>query len=344
MATIEDVARSAGVSISTVSNLLNGRVERMGRDTRTRVEQAIAALGFQPSRAARLLKTGHTPMLGLLVPSIANPLYGALARAIETAAQTNHRYRVVLGNTYRDPAQEASFFDDLLSHGVRGVILVSSLAEEEHLRTAIDRGLVAVSYDRRQSPGDTLRADHVSVDNVEAGRLAAAHLLGLGHRHLAFAMPSGMTTSRRAKIDGINAAVPRSGGTAEVVAGPAAHDYGDTDMAELGRDLAGEIARLRPRPTAVIAVNDLLAIGLIAGLRDHGLQVPADMSVVGFEDIFLSSLIRPTLTSVRFPIAEMAAVMVERLVQRLADSSIPVSEFLYQPALVARESSGPVAD
>src|SRR5262245_19841274 len=100
MSTIQDVARQAGVSVSTISNVLNGRIDRMSRETLHRVERAITALDYRPSRAARQLKTGHTPMLGLLVPSIANPMYGYLAREIETSAQELHGFSVVLGNTY----------------------------------------------------------------------------------------------------------------------------------------------------------------------------------------------------------------------------------------------------
>ena len=197
-------------------------------------------------------------MLGLLVPSIANPMYGAMARAIESAAQANHGHRVVLGNTYRDPEQESSYLDDLLSHGVRGAILVSSLAYEEHLRSAIGRGLVAVSYDRRQVGPVDMQVDHVSVDNVQAGALAAGHLLELGHRHLAFAMPSGMTMSRADKIQGFEAAVAAANATSQVFVGNSVSEYGDAEIAEIGCALAREIANARPRPTGVVAVNDML--------------------------------------------------------------------------------------
>ena len=121
MSTIADVAQHAGVSVSTVSNLLNGRTDRMRADTSQRIEAAIRALGYRPNRAAQQLKTGHTPMLGLLVPSIANPMYGYIAREIETSAQERHGHRVLLGNTYRNKDKETGFFDDLLDHGVRGV-------------------------------------------------------------------------------------------------------------------------------------------------------------------------------------------------------------------------------
>ena len=344
--TIEDVAQRAGVSISTVSNALNGRPERMRKETFSRVEAAIAELGFQPNRAARQLKTGHTPLIGILIPSIANPSYGSLAHEIETVAQQRHGYRVLLGSTYRNQEKESGFFDDLLSHGVRGVIVISSLADQNHLYAAIRRGLVAVSYDRRAPPRQSSPIDYVSMDNANAAKLAVEHLLAHGHRRLALVTASGRTLSRIEKIDGFLAAA-RQGGvarTATVLEHKAASAFGDSEMADLGRALADDIAKSKPRSTGVIAINDMLAIGLIAGLRDQGIQVPHDVSVVGMDDIALSALVSPAVTTVRLPLAAMAETMVERIIERLGNPQTPTREFLFQPTLVARESVGPRAD
>ena len=340
MSNIQDVAGCAGVSTSTVSNVLNMRTDRMGKETLARVQAAIDALGFVPNRAARQLKTGHTPMLGLLVPSIANPVYGFIAREIETAAQERHGFRVLLGNTYRDAAKETSFFDDLLAHGVRGVVILSSLADERHFEAAAERGLVVVSYDRRATPAIGSGVDHISVDNVKAARLATNHLIRHGHMRLAFATVAGKTWSRCEKIEGFLGAVKRAGlgAGARVLETRTASTYGDAEMAEAGRAIAASLAAARPRPTAVVAINDMLALGLMAGLRDAGLSVPADVSVIGMEDLFLSSLVHPALSSVRLPTAEMAYKVVERLIARMADPGIATAEFVFQPELVERQS------
>jgi len=337
---IQDVAREAGVSVSTISNVLNGRVDRMRGETLQRVQAAITALDFRPSRAARQLKTGRTPMLGLLVPSIANPMYGYIAREIETVAQERHGHRVLLGNTYRNRDKETGFFDDLLAHGVRGVIVISSLVDEQHFESAVARGLVMVSYDRRATPGAASAIDHVSVDNFEAAHLATMHLIAKGHRRLAFVTASGQTMSRGEKIKGFLAAAQACGlgAHARVIDGSTTSEYGDSEMADVGRLLAKRIAQQRARPTGVVAVNDLLAFGLLAGFRDAGLAVPADISVVGMDGLFLSSLTSPGLTTVRLPVPEMAQTIVERVIGRLADRSIAPAEFLFKPALVERES------
>jgi DNA-binding LacI/PurR family transcriptional regulator len=338
--TIEHVAQRAGVSISTVSNALNGRTGKMRDETLSRIKAVIEELGFQPSRAARQLKTGHTPLIGLLVPSIANPSYGTLAREVEIAAQARFGYRVLLGNTYRSQEKEASFFEDLRSHGVRGVIVVSSLADQSHVHSAIKRGLVVVSYDRRAAPRVALPMDYVSMDNVEAGRIAAQHLIDCGHRRLAFVTASGRTLSRTDKINGFLAAAREAGlaRSASVIEHKTSTVYGDSEMAELGGTLAEELARSKQRPTGIVAINDMLAIGLIAGLRNRGVGVPEMISVIGMDDLFLSSLVSPTVTSIRPPLSEMAQTMVARTIERLADPKIPTEEFLFQPKLVVRES------
>ena len=326
--------------MSTISNVLNGRVDRMRGDTLQRVQQAITALAYRPSRAAQQLKTGHTPMLGLLVPSIANPMYGYIAQEIETAAQERYGHRVVLGNTYRNKDKETGFFEDLLDHGVRGVIVISSLVDEQHFESAVQRGLVMVSYDRRATPGTATAIDHVSVDNAEAAHLATAHLIAHGHRRLAFVTASGHTMSRSEKMRGFFIAAEQAGlrSSARIIDGSTASEYGDSEMADVGRLLAARIAKDRKRPTGVVAVNDMLAFGLLTGFREAGLAVPADISVVGMDGLFLSAFTSPGLTTVRLPVPEMAKTIIGRVMGRMADPSIAPGEFLFRPSLVERDS------
>ena len=340
MSKIRDVASLAGVSTSTVSNVLNGRANRMAAETLARVEAAIAELKYRPNSTARQLKTGYTPLIGLLVPSMANPMYGFIAREIETLAQERYGFRIMIGNTYRDKDKELRFFDDLLAHGVRGVIIISSLIDEQHVEAAAERGLVMVSYDRRATPGMTSIVDHVTVDSFESARIATQHLIDMGHRRLAFVTPAGRTMSRNEKIAGFLSAAKAAGleASARVVEGTPVDEYGDSMMSEVGRAQAGLLAKQPERPTGVIGVNDLMAFGLMAGFRDAGLAVPEDVSVIGIDNVFLSTHMHPAMTSVRLPVPEMAQVMVERVMARLADPSIATQEFIFQPTLMARDS------
>lgn len=342
MTTIQDVAREAGVSASTVSNVLNGRGDRMRAETRARVETAIRTLQFSPSKLAQQLKTGQTPLLGLLVPSMTNPMYGTLAREVETCAQERHGLRLLIGSTYRDKEKENAFFVDLLSHGVRRVIVVSSLADERHFESAVERGMVVVSYDRGATPGVPSRVAHVMPDNREAARLATQHLIERGHRRLAFVTVAGMTMSRSAKIDGFRAAAEAAGlaGSAQVLDGGPLNEYGDSVIADVGRATALRIAAMAARPTGLVALNDLMALGLMAGLRDAGLRVPQDVSVVGIDGLFLSALSNPMLTTVPLPVREMAQAMVE--LAMLAPDDASDRERVYTPIhLIERESVAP---
>lgn len=343
MATIHDVAKRAGVSVTSVSNVLNGRTNRMREETLQRIQQAIETLNYLPSAAARQLKTGQAPILGLLVPSIANPMFAMLAREIETVAKREYGYRILLGNTYRQPDEEKLFLNDLLSHGVKGVIVVSSLAEQSHFQDAINRGLILVNYDRRALENSTnkLNADNISMNNYQAGHIAANCLIESGCKNIAFATATaGKTVSRRDKIDGFLAAAKEAGIgiQAQVIEGKSQSTYGDSELAEIGIQLAQKISAMPQRPDGVVAINDMMAIGLMAGLRNCGLRVPDDISLVGIDDIFLSALISPALTSVHPPVSEMANLVVTRLMARLADPSLPAENFLFTPSLVKRES------
>ncbi len=340
MATIQDVARLANVSVSSVSNVLNGRTERMRKDTFARIEEAIDKLGYRPSQIARHLKTGNIPILGLLVPSTSNPSFAQLAVAVEEVAQRRHNYRVLVCNTYRDQRMEAKMLEDLSGLGIRAAIVISSLSDERHIEAAIDKGLAVVSYDLGINLSNPSRHDHVLPDNRMAGRLAADHLIAHGHRHLAFVRPKGETISRREKVEGFLAAIGEAGDqySAQVIEIDGGSRFGDNELAKLGFEAAQNVARLGQRPTGVVAVNDMTAIGFMAGLRHCGLSVPEDVSVVGMDDVSVSEYVWPPLTTVATPVSEVAETMVEQAILRIREPDTPPREFSFPPRLVERQS------
>lgn len=340
MATIQDVARLANVSVSSVSNVLNGRSERMREETYARIQQAIDKLGYRPSQIARHLKTGHIPILGMLVPTTSNPSFGQLAVAVEEVAQRKHDYRVLVCNTYRDKQLEAKVLDELIGLGIRAVIVISSLNDERHIEAAIDRGLAVVSYDLGIDPARPAKHDHVLPDNRLAGQLAASHLIAHGHRHLAFVKPKGATISRREKIEGFMQAVRQSGEqcSAQIIDIDDGTRFGDGELGQLGFQAAQQIARLAQRPTGIAAVNDMTAIGLMAGLRHCGLSVPEDVSVIGMDNISMSEFAWPPLTTVATPVADVAETMVEQAIARIRQPSLAPREFSFPPRLVERQS------
>jgi DNA-binding LacI/PurR family transcriptional regulator len=340
MVKLIDVASRAGVSIGTVSNVVNGRTQTMGAEILRRVQEAITDLGYQPNRAARFLKTGHTPLIGLLVPSIANPTWGWLSREVELAAQGEFGYRILAGNTDRDPQKEMSFLEDLLSHGIRGVIIVSPLVELGHSKESIKRGLVAVIHDQRSLPGSGLDVDYVSINHIEAISIAVNHLIENGHQRLAFVTASGKSVSRMDKIEGFLRATTKANlsESSEVIEGIPSARYGDDEFPQLGRAMAEQIAARRIRPTGIVALNDMLAMGLILGFQNCGLRVPEDISVIGMDDLITSAFISPGITSVRSPLREMAKTMVSRIVFRLGNPKEKTHELIFPPRLVVRGS------
>jgi DNA-binding LacI/PurR family transcriptional regulator len=310
----------------------------MRKETLSRIESAIADLNYRPNRVAQQLKTGQTPMLGLLVPSIVNPSFAALTRAVDIAAQEKLGYHVLLGNTYRNQEKEASFLDDLLSYGIKGVIVVSTQVNQPHFKAAVDKGLIMVNYDGRIHASDlaeNTQIDNVSMNNFLAGKIACQHLLDHGCQRVIFATESGKIISRQEKIEGFMSVAPAS---ASIIEGKAEIAYGDAEMAELGKSLAAKIVRMTPRPDGIVAVNDMLAIGLIAGLRNLNIRIPEDISIVGIDNISLASLVNPALTTIAPPITAMADIMVDRLIKRLADPTVSAEEYLFTPTLVCRDS------
>ncbi|QMI03367.1 LacI family DNA-binding transcriptional regulator [Citrobacter sp. RHB25-C09] len=342
MANIRDVAKHAGVSVSTVSNVLNGRTDQMRAETLERIQQSMQTLNYFPNRVAQQLKTGHAKMIGLLVPSIVNPSFAALAREVDLAAK-KRLYRVLIGNTYRQVEEEEAFLDDMFSHGVRGIIVAACDIEKPHFVQAAKQGMMMVNYDGRmpanvESDGFTL--DSVSMDNVDAGRMAAEHLIARGCRTLIFATVAGMTPSRAHKIEGFLSVVKQHGLYREgmIVEGQAMAAYGDTEMTELGRALAQKIGQQSPLPDGIVAINDAFGIGLMTGLHQAGINVPEQISIVGIDNISLSELVYPGLTSIMPPLKEMAEVMVERLIDRIENPALAPQEYLFPPSLVTRQS------
>ncbi|WP_229722832.1 LacI family DNA-binding transcriptional regulator [Xylophilus rhododendri] len=332
MVTIQDVADLAGVSISSVSNVMNGRTEKLSKETFARVRQAIEKLNYRPNQAARQLKTGTASMLGLLVPSTANPMFGEMALHIESAAHKDLGFRLLLSNTYRDQARESRMFDDLHALGVRGVIVVSSQTDEQHMTRAIQNGMAIVSYDRRGAGGEggegeeaRSRIDHVSPNNVRGAEIAVEYLIERGHRHIALATPDIRTISRAQKHQGVLQAAAASGQKVEVsvLMGRDEEGYGDSQLAALGFAIAGDLVKMASRPTAVVAINDMLAFGLMSGLASHGLEVPRDVSVVGMDNTVMAGYSVPALTCVAMPLPEMAAAMVGRVAERLSTPELP---------------------
>jgi len=343
--TIQEVAALAGTSTSTVSNLLNGRTSRMSAATRERIETAMRQLGYQANQAARQLKTGQSPVLGLVIPSVANPFWGAFVQVVEEAA-SEREYQVLLGNGGRDPKREQRYAESLWAHGVRGIIFGSSPISIDYILRLVERGLHVMIFDRRLhegDTGDTSAIDGISVDNVEGGYLATKHLLDLGHTRIGFLSGPLRTSSRLERLEGYRSALIDAGIRHDpelVWEGASYTGSGDVEGAEIGRAGARALLTMEEPPTGLVTINDMYALGAYAGAHDLGFRIPDDVSIIGFDDISMAQIANPPLTTIRQPIASMMQTAVNTLIQRLEGSSHEPAHGITVPTeLIVRQST-----
>jgi DNA-binding LacI/PurR family transcriptional regulator len=301
--TIRDVARRAGVSTATVSRVISGTVAARPQ-TRARVLAAAETLGYRPSAVARSLKLRTTRTLGLLVTDIQNPYYPEIVRAVEDAA-LERNLAVLLCNGADDPGREETYLELLVDRRVDGIIIASSGLQERH-GAWLARRSVPVVLVNWTAPDLQLPA--ILGDNRAGGRMATEHVLSLGHRRIGHLSAPARNAAAAERLSGIREALLGAGldpGSLVVV-------EGDGQVAG-GERAALELLDRMPAITAIICYNDLTAIGAVRALRARGLRIPADVSVVGYDDIALSAWVDPPLTTIAQRTSEMGGWAVRRL-------------------------------
>lgn len=327
-ATIQDVARRAGVSIATVSRVLNRGPHPVSPAARARVEQAARELDFRPSSLARGLAGRETRTLALVLPDIANPYYPLLSRGMEDVASA-HGYAVLICNTDYRPDKLALYLRLLREKRVDGALLAGGGHEDPaDLAALAEAGLVLQAIGRHP-----LAVPSVRIDNLAAARAATAHLVAGGRRRIAFIGGPAEHTTVADRRAGYRAALTQAGladdPDLEIEAG-----FGLAD----GERAAARLATLAAPPDGIFAFNDYLAIGAIHHLFAAGLAVPGSVAVVGFDDIPLAPYCRPSLSSVQVPAYDLGAAATEALLRQLGGQ--PVEPVVWLPTrIVVRESS-----
>jgi len=314
----------------------------MAVDTMARIEEAIRQLNYRPSYAARQLKTGYIPMLGLLVPSVANPFHGVLARHVEEAALARG-YQVVFGSSLRDALREQRYAEDFWNFGIRGLIIGSSPLELGHLAELASRGMRIVVLDRNVNASDfAFPLDSVSMDNLRAGYLATRHLLDLGHHSIGYVSGATPTVSRRDRLDGYHQAMREAGVLVDlnwISTIPSSGGYDDTNAADLGKVITAELLKKSVELTGLVALNDMYALGACAAVREHGREIPAEVSVVSIDDV-VASLVHPPLTAVHHPIEALSTAAVNCLIDRLEGRhAVEAQQIVIAPEIVVRLST-----
>ncbi len=329
--TMADVAREVGVSMMTVSRVINEKGD-VSPATRQAVLEAVERLGYRPSSIARSLATRRTGTLGLVVPDVANPFFAEVARGVEQVAYAEG-YNVFLCNTDEDPQRELDVLGSLEEKRVDGIVLCSSRLDLGDLQMVME-SYPAVALVNR-SVNETGRGGAaVLVDDVKGGRLSTRHLLDRGHRAIGFlAGPRGSHSGQR-RLAGYAAVftetgLPRDADWIEIGA----------PVAEGGRTAALRLLARHPELTALICYNDLVAVGALGACREIGKLVPQDIAVVGFDDIPLAALVTPPLTTCRIPRHELGVRAVESLLSQIRGEPTLTREVLLEPRLVVRASA-----
>lgn len=326
------MARLAAVSQPVVSYVLNNdELAPVAPETRRRVLEAIAELGYVADRAARSLRTRKTLTIAGIIPDITNAFYPAFERGIQDVAES-HGYDLIVYNTDGDPEKEARFLRSAQGR-VDGVIAVFFHVTARDLRPLLERHIAVVRMEATPQEIGALPLDNIYVDNVAAARDAVAYLLARGHRRIA--MIAGRGGPRQPRVRGYLQALAEHG---------IDHDdslFRETDFVEGGGYEAMRELLLAPtRPTAVFAANDLLAMGALIALREAGLRVPEDIAVVGFDDIPAARLVAPSLTTVALFPQQLGRRAAELLFDRLAGDAPAGGRCEERPyELIVRESA-----
>ncbi|MFC4618287.1 catabolite control protein A [Camelliibacillus cellulosilyticus] len=312
-ATIYDVAREAGVSMATVSRVVNGN-PNVKPSTRKKVQNAIERLGYRPNAVARGLASKRTTTVGVIIPDISSIFFSELARGIEDIA-TMYKYNIILSNSDHNKDKELHLLQTLLGKQVDGIVFMGGRLTDEHIEEFSKSPVPVVLAATVDKGGKT---PSVNIDYGQAAYDAASYFVDRGHKHIAAVIgPEGDPINGELKLEGYRNAL-QSGGIAVndnmIVSGDYTYDSGQEAMEQL--------LKLNERPTAIFAVTDEMALGVIHQIQDAGLNVPNDIEVISCENTRLAQMVRPTLSSIVVPMYDIGAVAMRLLTKYMTKENV----------------------
>lgn len=329
--TLADVAKMAGTSVATASRYLSHSGYPVSMETARRVKEAVAQLDYTPNMVGRMLKKSVSMDVGVMIPTILNPFFPGVVLGIEEEA-AERDYGILLCNSHRDPRTEERSIESLLQKQVGGLIISPCGTSWTHSTRLQKAGIPVVTLDVDLGVSEFR---NVLFEHRQAGRMAAEHLLKLGHRDIAFLSAPLTRASRRDVLsglrdvagDGIRLLLSKE--EQEVMGGP--YEFLN------GRFLTGLFLELSPRPTAIVAVNDMTALGVLQKLTESGVAVPGEVSVIGFDDIEMSRMTSPPLTTVRQPTYGTGRAAAKLLLDMMEGK--PGENCVFAPELVMRDTT-----
>ena len=333
--TITAVARRAGVSIATVSRVINGS-SKVSPQTAEQVREAIQALGFYPDTNARALGSGRSSLYGLIISDITNPFFPELVKAFEDIAVA-HQQEVLIANTDYDPKRMEHCVSRMLQRKVDGVAIMTSEMEERLVEVFTRRRVPLVFLDTATVPGGF---SNIRIDYDAGVALAMEHLAALGHKRIAFITGPLWLHSARIRKQAFEAGMQH-----REIHLPEHMIQSGNHRADGGYEAMERILAVSPAPTAVFCSNDLTAIGAMGAIHKRGLRIPDDISIIGYDDILLSSYTQPGLTTLRISRTEIAGTAFRNLFGQRGKpdgQAVPEQTHVISPELIKRESTGPV--
>ena len=331
-ATIRDIASEAGVSIATVSRVLNGRPD-VSPETRDAVLTVVRRRGFSTNRSARALSGGRTGLVGLATPFLNAPYFAAILEGADEALYEQD-IRIVMCSTHHRHDREVTLLDRLMHGTTDGAILLLPSESSDELKALQSRGYAFVVADPRSELDEGIPA--VSAAHASGATAATQHLLALGHTRIgAITGPSGWMASEE-RLNGYHAALVAAG----IAPDPALVRRSNFEFEE-GYAAAAALLDLPDRPTAIFGFNDDVAVATLRAARERGIRVPEELSVVGFDDSDQARIVTPTLTTVRQPLAEMGRMAVSLLTRLIEGQRVEALRVELATRLVVRESTAP---
>ncbi|AGC69697.1 HTH-type transcriptional repressor PurR [Thermoclostridium stercorarium subsp. stercorarium DSM 8532] len=337
---ISDVAKAAGCSPATVSRVLSNSGYPVSEELKQRIYEAASKLGYLSDPNGRILRTAVNPSVGIIIPSFQNPFFSQIIMGIVHLA-SKRGYTSVVYSSQRDPALERKYIFDLIQKQIGCLFLCSVDDSPDTLKKYISSGGLACVFESNFPP--LSEALNATADMFKAAQIATEYLISQGHKKIAFLTPPLSRYSRRQRVDGFKFAMSMHGLTIDPEDVITVSYEGDIDEGlyeyTIGITLAQKMLKQKKKYTAVIALNDLIACGVIAGLKQNNIRVPDDISVIGFDDIPNSVMISPQLTTIRL----FGEVIGQRAAQMIIDSfesneRINNITLTVNPELVIRES------
>lgn len=330
MATIKDISRMANVSTAAVSKVINGDYKSVSELTKERILEIARELNYKPNRLARGLVKNQTNIIGLIVTDITNPYYSSLAKGVEDRAGACG-YNVILCNTDDSAEKEATYIDVLLEYSVAGVIVTGMTnPESRQIQTIIQSKIPLVSIDRYVSP-DTVS---VFLDSFRGTYISTEYLIKKGHRKIAFISGDKDLKTPNQRLNGYLQALRDY----KIEENAGIIRLGTYHMEDGYQNALGLLNRKEPEFTSIVCGNDLIAYGAIKAIKEKGLTVPGDISVVGFDDIYLSPMFEPALTTIKQPIYDIGSYAIDVMIRLVKNETVNQKIKYFGPEIIERNS------